>query len=109
MTKANTLYRYTVRKSALPNPLSDLQNWDVYKVDNDFNAAATYRVIESMSTRRDGTIEYTCSCPAWKDLCKHVHWVKSLKLKMKSNPDIIGGKFDPSNHEWTFERNQPAD
>lgn len=111
---AKTAFNYVVRKSSLPNGnTSNLPVWDIFKVDEDLNAANTYRVIESYSRRTndDGSaiLEYTCSCPAYKKLCKHIVWVKSLKMHMKVDEAITGGRFDPSDNSWKFERAQNAD
>lgn len=109
-----TAFNYVVRKSSLPNGnTSNLPVWDVFKVDEDMNSAASYRVIESYSrkTKDDGTpvIEHHCSCPAYKNLCKHVVWVKSLKMNIARDETITGGKFNPATNTWTFERTQHAE
>lgn len=109
-----TAFNYVVRKSSLPNGnSSNLSNWDVFKVDEDMNAASSYRVIEGYSrkTKDDGTpvVEYFCSCPAYKNLCKHVVWVKSLKLHMQADEAITGGRFNPATNGWTFEKAQHVD
>lgn len=98
----NVLHTYAVRKSSLPNA-SGGQTWDVIKIDDDMNMSAAYRVVE---VRKGELTDYHCSCPAYKALCKHIHWVKSLKLAINRDERIIGGKFNPADHSWQFERNQ---
>ncbi len=89
-------HTYTIRESALTNEAGQ-KFWDMHKVDEDFNAESSYRIIE---IPKNGVIEYYCSCPAYKSLCKHIHWLKALKLKINRDATIIGGVFNPAKNDW---------
>jgi len=90
--------KYLIRKDARP----DIIQWNCFKFDPDDEHLETYHVIETLNK---GTIEYTCTCPAYKALCKHIHWVKYLRQKIKHDPHITGGRFFPKEGTWTYERN----
>ena len=91
-----TAHVYSIRKQSTPIPGGGTA-WVVGKLDEDFNPVDIYTVTEK--TNQDKVV-YHCSCPAYKDLCKHIHWVKALKLRMNREPGLTSGLFNPATNNW---------
>lgn len=75
--------------------------YNVYKLDADDEHVNTYNIIVTI---KDGQREYNCSCPAYKALCKHVHWAKKLWADEQKDPAIIGVMHYPKDGTWVLRR-----
>lgn len=91
--------RYVIRKSRR----EDRCQYDIHKLDPDGDHLDSYYVIV---TTKDGEREYTCSCPAYKAFCKHIHWLKYFIHQQERDATIIGGRHFPKDGTWTWERNE---
>lgn len=87
---------YLIRLDRRP----DITQWNIFKLDRDWECIDTYQVLQ---TTKAGQLEYICSCPAYKALCKHISWVKYLRQKMLHNTSITGGRHFPKEGTWEFE------
>lgn len=87
---------YLIRLDRRP----DVVQYNVFKLDRDGECEQTYTVLQTIKA---GQLEYICGCPAYKALCKHIHWVKFLRQKMLKDTSIVGGRHFPKEGTWEFE------
>lgn len=92
MVKTAFHYRITYEARATP------PRYRVSKLDNDLEVHAVYDVFMERRTtgREEEEFVYICGCPAYKPLCKHVHWVKAFRLRTKGRNDVSCAYFDPA-------------
>ena len=101
----NVLYKYSIQKSSTPAANGSTM-WVIGKIDEDGNPVQTYTVTETTYESRN---DYVCSCPSYKPLCKHVHWVKGLKMLINREPTRTGGIFNPATNDWEPYGNEEED
>lgn len=89
--------KYTVQKSRR----EDRCQYDINKFDPDDDHLDSYYIIV---TTKDGQREYICSCPAYKALCKHIHWTKHYVRQVEKDPTILRGRYFPKDGTWTYDK-----
>src|SRR5262245_34599704 len=97
-----TLYTYRIAqtrkgKDSLP---SFEPPYSVAKLDADLELVAEYMVHVERHKYKDDERVFVCTCPSYKAICKHVHWVKAFRRRQESSAEPLScAYFNPATAE----------